>query len=348
MPRTHDGRRCRDGMLDAMATGAAARVVLVQGSQEFFAERAISAAMQRWRSEGLEVRQLSGVQDGLPGELMGAAAPDLFGASPAIILRDAEVLNQDTVTAVTRAVQEEPNTPWVIQHAGGRASPKVLQALRKLADETVTADPIKGKAVTDFVQKEFRSHHKTADQETIALLIEAVGADPRGLASAIAQLASDIEDTHIGRDQASRYYSGHVEVKGYEIADAVARRDTVAALEGVRFALREGGTSAGLMTATALTTTLQRMAVAKAAPGGSAGAAEVAAALKIPEWMARTAVNNARRWTQDGIADAIATLAELTVELKGGYEASGALTEEQKAYVLERAVREMTTVPTQD
>lgn len=325
-----------------MAVAAPARVVLVHGGQEFFAERAISAVVRRWRSEDLEVRQLSGTQEGLPGELMAAAAPDLFGASPGIVLRNAEALTPETVVMVVHAVADEPSTPWVIHHAGGRGSPKVLQALRGVADETVPAEPIKGKAVADFVQKEFRSHHKTADHETIALLIEAIGADPRGLASAIAQLASDIEGTHIGKDQAARYYSGHVEVKGYEIADAVARRDTAAALEGVRFALREGGTSAGLMTATALTTTLQRMAVAKAAPGGSAGTAEVAAALKIPEWMARTAVNNARRWSQDSIADAIAVLAELTVQLKGGYEASGALTEEQKAYVLERAVRQMT------
>lgn len=330
-----------DGMLGPMA--APVRVVLVHGGQEFFAERAISAVTSRWRADGLEVRHLSGGQDGLPGELMAAAAPDLFGASPGIVLRDAEALTTETAPMVVRAVTEEPNTPWVIHHAGGRGSTKVLQALRSVADETVTAEVIKGKAIADFVQKEFRSHHKTADHETIALLIEAIGADPRGLASAIAQLASDIEGTHIGKAQAANYYSGHVEVKGYEIADAVARRDVVAALEGVRFALREGGTSAGLMTATALTTTLQRMAVAKAAPGGSAGTAEVAAALKIPEWMARTAVNNARRWSQDSIADAIAILAELTVQLKGGYEATGSLTEEQKAYVLERAVRRMAT-----
>jgi DNA polymerase III subunit delta len=329
-------------MLNVMTSAASGRVVLVQGPQEFFAERAIAAVTGRWRADGLEVRHLSAAGEGLPAELMSAAAPDLFGSSPGVVLRDAELLSAEVVPMVVRAIEEEPGTPWVIHHGGGRGSTKVVQTLRKVADDTVAAEPIKGKAVADFVQKEFRTHHKTADHETIALLIEAIGADPRGLASAIAQLASDIEGTHIGREQAALYYSGHVEVKGYEIADAVARRDTTAALEGLRFALREGGTSAGLMTATALTTTLHRMAVAKAAPGGSAGTAEVAAALKIPDWMARTAVTNARRWTQDGIADAIAELAELTVQLKGGYQLTGALSEEQKGYELERAVIRMT------
>ena len=33
--------------------------------------------------------------------------------------------------------------------------------------------------------------------------------------------------------------------------------------------------------------------------------AEVAAALKIPDWMARNTVNQARRWSSDAIADAM-------------------------------------------
>jgi len=322
-------------------------VVLIQGPQEFFAERAINAHMRRWRAEGLEIRELFGDQDDLPSELMSATAPDLFGMSPGIVLRSAEALSPEVAAMVLAALADEPHTPWVIHHAGGRGSTKVVQSLRDVATERIAADAIKGKAVADFVQTEFRTHNKTADHDTISLLIEAIGADPRGLASAIGQLASDIESTHIGRQDAARYYSGHVEVKGYEIADAVARRDLVSALEGLRFALREGGTSAGLMTATALTTTLQRMAVAKTAPGGSAGVAEVAAALKIPDWMARTAVNQARQWSQDDIADAIGRLAELTVQLKGGYESTGSLTEEQKAFAVEHTLAQITVVADQ-
>ena len=64
------------------------------------------------------------------------------------------------------------------------------------------------------------------------------------------------------------YYSGHVEVKGYEIADAVANRDVPAAMEALRFAMVEGGTRAGLMTVTALVATFRRLAVAKSAVGG--------------------------------------------------------------------------------
>ena len=324
------------------------RVTLVMGGQEFFAERTISAATARWRSDGLEIRELNGADAGLLPDLMAAAAPDLFGSSPGIVLRQAEALDDAAAAAVAQAVADEPATPWVIHHAGGRGSNKSKAALNACADQVVKAEPLKGKAVAEFTQQEFRAHGKTVDQETIALLVDAVGADPRALASAVAQLASDVEATHIGLGEASRYYSGHVEVKGYEIADAVVRRDSAAALEALRFALNEGGTAAGLMTTTALTTTMLRMAVAKSAPGGSGGVAEVAAALKIPDWMARNTVNQARRWSSDAIADAIGQLSELTVLLKGGYEGGVPLGEDQKAYILEKAIIDLTSDPLAD
>lgn len=339
-------RPVHGGMLGHMPPSSTPpRVTLVMGGQEFFAERTISAASARWRADGLEVRELNGGDAGLLPELMAAAAPDLFGSSPGIVLRQAEALDDAAANAVAQAVADEPGTPWVIHHAGGRGSAKAKSVLNACADHVVKADPLKGKAVAEFTQQEFRAHRKTVDQETIALLVDAVGADPRALASAVAQLASDVETTHIGRAEASRYYSGHVEVKGYEIADAVARRDIAAALEALRFALNEGGTAAGLMTTTALTTTMLRMAVAKSAPGGSGGVAEVAAALKIPDWMARNTVNQARRWSSDAIADAIGQLSELTVVLKGGYEGGVPLGEEQKAYVLEKTIIELASNP---
>ena len=64
--------------------------------------------------------------------------------------------------------------------------------------------------------------------------------------------------------------------------------------------------------------------------------------------MARTAVQQARHWSSDELADAIIELAELSVLMKGGYEADGALSDEQKAYVLERAVLRMATAQADD
>ncbi len=317
------------------------RVFVVTGAQEFFADRLMSEVAARHRGQGAELREIIAA-DGVMAELLSAASPDLFGGSPVILLRGFETFDESDGMAVLDLVESSDPTGWIIHHAGGRGSTKVRTRLEKLADASAKAEQIKGRGVTDFVQKEFRSHAKTADPATIALLIEAIGADPRGLASAVAQLSSDIEQTHIGRAEAEQYYSGHVEVKGYEIADAVAERDAVRAMAALRFALHEGGTRAGLMTVAALSTTLRRIAVAKAARPGHQ-AADVAGALRIPEWMARSAVAQARMWSSDEIADAIAQLSEMSVVMKGGYEADGALTDEQKVYVLERAVMRMAT-----
>lgn len=318
------------------------RVLVVMGSQEYFAERAIAAAVTGHREGGAEVTHLRGGSSTLLADVVNAASPDLFGSASAIVIREAEAMDEATGMAVLDAVESDDAASWVIHHSGGRGSTKVKARLSKMGT-TAKADPLKGKALTEFVSHEFRAHRKSADHGTISLLVDAIGNDPRGLASAVAQLASDVTSDHIGRDAAAQYYTGHVEIKGYEIADAVASRDPGTALEAVRFALREGGTRAGLMTITALSTTMTRLAAAKSARGGSAAAAEVAAALRIPEWMARPVVAQARRWSSDEIARAIAELAELSVLMKGGYEADGALSDEQKAYLLERAVVTMAT-----
>ena len=316
------------------------RLVAVMGSQEFFAERAIAAFEAGWRAQGCELRALSAAAEGLLNDLVNASSPDLFGGTPAIVLRSFEHLGEADGNAVLDQIDETRDVAWLVAHAGGRGSTKVKARLDKMADETVKAEALKGRAVAEFVQQEFRSTGKTVDEETIGLLVDAIGNEPRGLASAVGQLSRDIEDRHIGRAAAAQYYSGHVEVKGYEIADAVANRDVPAAMEALRFALAEGGTRAGLMTVTALSGTFRRLAVAKSAGGGSASA-EVASVLRIPEWMARTAVKQSHRWTSDEIADAVATLAELSVAMKGGVEPEQALTDEQKAYVLQQSISTM-------
>lgn len=330
-----------------MAAARPPRVLVVVGGQEYFAERAIAAAVAGHRAAGAEIHYLRGGSSTLLGDIANAASPDLFGSASAIVVREAEAMDEATGTALLDAVESDDEVAWVIHHAGSRGSTKVKKRLATIGTQ-VKAEPLKGKALTEFVIHEFRTHRKTADQGTISLLVDAIGNDPRGLASAVAQLASDVTADHIGRDDAAQYYSGHVEIKGYEIADAVAARDPGAALMAVRFALREGGTRAGLMTITALSTTMTRLAAAKSARGGSAAAAEVAAALRIPEWMARPVVAQARRWSSDEIAAAIAELAELSVLMKGGYEADGALSDEQKAFLLERAVVSMATARSDD
>ena len=321
------------------------RVTAVLGAQEFLADRAVQERGAQWRATGAELRDVFAGGDGLLAELLSAASPDLFGSSPVIVLRGFEALPELEATEVLDLVTRSAPTGWIIIHNGGRGSTKARTKLERSADDVIKVEALKGRGIVDFVQKEFRVRGKTTDQATVDLLMTAVGADPRGLASAVAQLSSDIEDRHVGQAAAAQYYSGHVEVKGYEIADAVANRDPEQACEALRFAFHEGGTRAGLMTVSALSTTLRRLAVAKTARR-SHPAADVAAALKIPEWIARSAVAQARNWTSDEIADALSDLAELTVVLKGGYSPEATLTDPQKEFVVERVVMRLATPAT--
>lgn len=321
------------------------RVTAVLGAQEFLAERAVSRRASEWRTGGAEIRGAYAGSEGLLAELLSAASPDLFGAAPVIALRGFESMAEPDANSVLDLITSSDPTGWIVVHGGGRGSTKARTRLERIADDVVKVEALKGRGIADFVQKEFRAQGKTTDPACVELLLTSVGADPRGLASAVAQLSSDVEGRHVGRADAAKYYSGHVEIKGYEIADAVANRDPVKACVALRFAFQEGGTRAGLMTVSALSTTLRRLAVAKNARSGHP-AADVAAALKIPEWIARSAVAQSRNWSSDEIAAAVSDLAELTVVLKGGYSPESALTDEQKEYVVESVIMRLATVAT--
>lgn len=322
---------------------ALARVTAVVGTQEFFTDRAIRQWIAACTRDGLDIHDHTMTSEGITAHVRAAASPDLFGGTPAVVVRAFENLSEAPAMSLLDLVEESAPTRFLIAYGGPKGSAKAKKRLAHMAGQTVSADVLKGRAVADFVKAEFKSHGKTVDQATISLLIAAIGTDPRGLASAASQLASDIDDRHITSAQAAEYYSGHVEVKGYEIAEAVANRNPALAVASLRFAMQEGGTRAGLMTVAALSTTLNRLSVAKNARG-THGIAEVAAALKIPEWIAKNVVSQSHKWTQTQLAQGIIELAELSVMLKGGYEATGALSEEQKLYQLERCVLSLATV----
>ena len=239
------------------------RILVVLGGQEFLAERAISAAVVAWRRDGAEVAELSGTSDGLLGEVWNAASPDLFGSAPVVVVRDAESMDEATGLAVCD-LAADGDAGWVLHHAGGKGPTKVRTRLSQLGT-VVKADVLKGQGVERLRHRRVPQPPEDRGRRHRRTFARCSGHRPARFGQRGRATVQRHRESHIGREAAAQYYSGHVEIKGYEIADAVANRAPAAALESLRFALHEGGTRAGLMTVTALSTTLQRMAAAKSA-----------------------------------------------------------------------------------
>ena len=114
-------------------------MLLVSGSQEFFAERAIGRAVAAWRAAGFEIHEVSGKSPEVAADIVMSASPDLFGAAPVILLRQAEALDDPAAAKVCDTIAANPDTAWIIWHAGGRGSPKAKARLSKAAGQTIAA-----------------------------------------------------------------------------------------------------------------------------------------------------------------------------------------------------------------
>src|SRR3546814_1460656 len=71
-------------------------------------------------------------------------------------------------------------------------------------------------------------------------LVEAVGGDLRGLASAASQLASDAPDGVVDGSVVAMYFEGRAEVKGWVVADRAVEGRTAEAIEQLRWAVETG------------------------------------------------------------------------------------------------------------
>jgi DNA polymerase-3 subunit delta len=153
-----------------------------------------------------------------------------------------------------------------------------------------------------------------------------VGSDLRELAMACAQLVSDTGGT-IDPEAVARYYATPAEVTGFAVADAAVDGDTSGALAQLRWALANGVSP--VLVTSALATGVRQIARVAGA-GRGARAAELTRDLGMPPWKVERVQRQARGWRPEGLAVALAAVADADAAVKG----AGV----DPAYALERAV----------
>ena len=214
----------------------------------------------------------------------------------------------------------------VAVHAGGARGKALADALRAAGAEVTECQKLtRFDERVDFVRAEVRKAGGKISQDAVSVLIDAVGTDLRELTAAASQLVADAGGT-IDDVAVRRYHRGRAEVTGFAVGEKAVSGDRAAALEALRWALTVG--VAPVLVADALADAVRT--VARVGAAGRGDPYRLAGQLGMPPWKVRKAQAQARGWRPDGLATALAVVAEVNADVKGAAPDAG--------YALERAV----------
>lgn len=321
-------------MAGAGAAQALGRVVLVTGKEEFLNERTVQRVRAAVRGRDAEAEMSETSASDLTLATLGElAAPSLFSSTRCVVVRELELLPEESVTGLLGyAAAPVEDVALVLVHGGGPRGSGTLAKLRKMATVTeVAPSSIRPSELPGFVRDEMRAHGCGIAPEAAGLLVTAVGQDLRSLAAAAHQLASDYPGEQVTTEVVRRYFGGRAEASSFAVADAAFSGRRAAALEELRWAV-EGGTAPVLVTS-AFASGARGIARYQGAARGMREA-DLAREVGVPPWKLRAIRDQSRGWSSAGIATAIRAVAQADADIKGAAS--------DPAYTLERLVLTVT------
>src|SRR5450631_4514953 len=311
-------------------------VTVVVGEEELLVERAVARLVSEARSATSNAQ--AGMADDVhevraaalkPGELASLTAPSLFGGGLIVVVRDVQDAAKNVAgELVSAAADPAPDVVLVLTHAGGVKGKALLATLTGQGAPIIECPKITrlGDRM-QFVRAEFRQAGRTIEESGVRALLDALGNDLRELAAACSQLAADTTGV-VDQAVVARYYRGRAEASGFTVADRAVEGRLGEALELLRWALAVG-VSPVLITS-GLAQGVRLLGRVGSAPRGQSGQA-LAAEVGAPPWKIDKVRQQLRGWTPEGVAQALATVAEADAQVKGEGTSPG--------YALEVAIR---------
>ena len=293
-----------------------ARVVLVSGTEDFLADRAIRLLRDTLRLEdpNLEVSDIEADQYG-PGELITLASPSLFAEPRLIRATGVEKCTDAFISEVLEYLQAPADDAYLIlRHAGGVRGKKLLDAIRGGLGggiEITCTELKKESEKTDFAAAEFAAAGRRVTGNAIRALVSAFAEDLAELAAACQQLLADASD-EITEMTVEKYYSGRVETNAFKVADAAIAGRRGEALVLLRHALAAGADPVPIVAAFAAK--LRTMAKVSGARGASG---QLAQQFGLAPWQVDRAKRDLQGWSEEGLGRTIELLAETDAQVKG-------------------------------
>lgn len=288
------------------------------------------AKIDAWRSR-LRTRA---EQDGGPGALelfdARAADPDEVAASLSamslvpgtryVLADGAEAWKSaPALEPLGRVMSDMPPETVLVLIARGKASPGLTKAVTKAGgDVRAYAAPRAGQ-LPGWVVERAREHGLHLDSEAARALVEVVGGRQQRLVREIEKLALAVHPrTQVSAEEIERLATGESALETWELADALVAGDRGAALR-LAERLRDQDERPGRL----IYPIVRRLReVHRAAELLDRGTPErdVAAAIRLPPWVARRVVAQARGADREGLERALCALADLELELRSPTE----------------------------
>jgi DNA polymerase-3 subunit delta len=294
-----------------------ARVVLVSGTEDFLADRAIRLLRDTLRVEdpSLELGDIE-ADHYAPGALVTMASPSLFAEPRFIRVTGVEKCTDAFMTEVLGYLEHPADDCYlVLRHAGGVRGKRMLDAIRGgLGNgiEIVCADLKKDTEKLEFAAAEFQAAGRRVTPGALRALVSAFADDLAELASACQQLLADASE-EITEVTVEKYYSGRVETTAFKVADAAIAGRNGEALLLLRHALASGADPVPMLAAFA--SKLRTMAKLYNVRGSDG---QLAQQFGLAPWQVNRARKDLQGWSDDGLGRSIELLADTDAQIKGG------------------------------
>lgn len=291
-------------------------MTLVVGDEELLVARAVQRAIADARKKVGDDVAVHDVEAGEIGvdDFAELTSPSLFGDARVVAVHNAQDADKELAGLIAQhAAVAEDEIRLVVIHAGGVKGKAVLETLKSSGARVVDAPRIKTTRDREqFVIDEVKSAGGTIDREAAVDLVASIGGDLRELATASAQLVSDV-GPRIDSEHVAAYYRGRAESTGFAVADRAVEGDVSAALETLRWAFATGVDP--VLVSAALASNLRTIALVGSAGRGSPDA--LAGPLGMPAWKIRRAQGWLKRWKPDALAEAVQAVATADANIKG-------------------------------
>jgi DNA polymerase III subunit delta len=195
-----------------------------------------------------------------------------------------------------------------------KADHPLMQAARRHGKSHVFAKPA-GAQLTDWVTRRARTQGRRMSPDAARMLVESLGDDLRMLASEIDKLSTYVgEGGEIGGDDVRALTPVARQSKVFDLTDALARRDTSAALALLHELLANGESPLGIVALTAFQT--RSLMQVKLLSDRGMPAHQIASAAGIAPFVVEKSLRLARRFTFGQLEAAHRTLLEIDTSLK--------------------------------
>ena len=303
-----------------------APVILLFGSQQFFADRAVKIIREKLgNSEGLEVVEVD-ASDYSAGSIFDLASSGLFGERKLVIINDVQRCTDALISdGIEYLANPSAESVVIFRHDGKSVRGKRLLEAIRANDSCVEGsclDISKEAEKIAFIEAEFTSKGRKIQRQAAVAISQIFGKDFEEIAAACSQLQLD-DAGEITAEIVEKYFGGRLETTVFVIADAAIAGQVSEALLRLRHGLAQG--LEPVMLLGAIARKINQFVKVRGNPNISAQS------LGVFDWVLGKIRQEAASWSEDSLSLVIEELAETDFAIKGG--------QKDPQYALEKLIR---------